>query len=126
DASLPPSDFVQKYLPGMFSDFPSPEIQARLAMIMADFHPLGFRLMATALAHADTRDLLPNITIPTRLVWGDANKRSPMNVAYQLRDAMPAARLAVVSGVGHVSNLEAPTQFNAEVLAFCATSRSTG
>jgi pimeloyl-ACP methyl ester carboxylesterase len=123
DASLPPSDFVRKYLPGMFSDFPSQEVREQLAMIMADFHPLGFRLMATALAHADTRDLLPHIRIPTLLVWGDADKRSPMSVAYQMRDAMPVARLAVISGAGHVSNLEAPTPFNAEVLAFCDSFR---
>jgi pimeloyl-ACP methyl ester carboxylesterase len=126
DASLPPSDFVRKYLPGMFSEFPSQEVQERLAMIMADFHPLGFRLMATALAQADTRDLLPHIRVPTLLLWGDADTRSPMRVAYQLRDAMPTARLAVISEAGHVSNLEAPAQFNAEVLPFCATSRSTG
>jgi pimeloyl-ACP methyl ester carboxylesterase len=126
DASLPPSDFVGNYLPGMFSESPSPEIQEYLAMIMADFHPLGFRLMANALAHADTRDLLPNIRVPTLLIWGDADKRSPMRVAYQMRDAIPTARLAVISGAGHVSNLEAPSQFNAEVLAFCAPSRSTG
>lgn len=126
DASLPPSDFVQKYLSGMFSEFPSQEIQDQLAVIMADFHPLGFRLMATALAQADTRDLLPNIRVPTLLIWGDADKRSPVSVAYQMRDAMPAARLAIISGAGHVSNLEAPTQFNAEVLAFYDTSHSTG
>ena len=126
DASLPPSDFVRKYLPGMFSESPSQEIQERLAMIMADFHPLGFRLMATALAQADTRDLLPHIRVPTLLVWGDADKRSPMSVAYQMHDALPTTRLAVISGAGHLSNLEAPAQFNAAVLAFCATTRSTG
>lgn len=125
DALLPPSDFVPRYLPGMFSEFPSQEIQERLAVIMADFHPLGFRLMATALAQADTRDLLPTIRVPTLLIWGDADQRSPMRVAYQMRDAMPTARLAVISGAGHVSNFEAPMQFNAEVLAFCATSHST-
>jgi pimeloyl-ACP methyl ester carboxylesterase len=126
DASLPPRDFILKYLPGMFSEFPSQEIQEQLAAIMADFHPGGFRLMATGLAQADTRDLLPNIRVPTLLIWGDADKRSPMSVAYQMNDAMPTARLAVISGAGHVSNLEAPAQFNAEVLSFCATSRSAG
>ena len=124
DAALPPSDFVRKYLPGMFSERPPHEIQEHLARIMADFHPVGFQLMATALAQADTRDLLPHIRVPTLLVWGDADKRSPMSVAYQMRDALPTARLAVISGAGHLSNLEAPTQFNAEVRAFCATARS--
>lgn len=67
DASLPPSEFVQKYLPGMFSESATEDVRAELASIMSDLHPGGFRLMATALAHADTRDLLPNVGSP--LCW---------------------------------------------------------
>jgi pimeloyl-ACP methyl ester carboxylesterase len=69
DASLPPAQFVPKYLPGMFSESPRPGVRDELARIMFDFHPLGFRLMATALARADTRDLLPAIRVPTLLLW---------------------------------------------------------
>jgi len=119
DASLPPAEFVPRYLPGMFSESPRPEVRDELARIMSDFHPTGFRLMATALAGADTRDLLPNIRVPTLLIWGDADARSPMAVAHQLRDAIPGARLAVIPGAGHVSNLEEPVQFNAAVRDFC-------
>jgi len=119
DASLPPSEFVPRYLPGMFGASPTQEVREELAGIMADFHPAGFRLMATALAHADTRELLPTIRVPTLLLWGDADARSPMTVAHQLHDAIPGARLAAIPGAGHVSNLEAPERFNAEVRDFC-------
>lgn len=119
DASLPPGEFVPRYLPGMFSASPTQEVSEELARIMSDFHPVGFRLMATALARADTRDLLPNIHAPALLVWGDADARSPMAVAHQMRDTMPGAKLAVIAGAGHVSNLEEPAQFNAEVRNFC-------
>jgi len=119
DASLPPAEFVPRYLPGMFGVSPPQEARDELARIMSDFHPVGFRLMATALAHADTRDLLPKIHVPTLLVWGDADVRSPMTVAHQMRDAIPGARLAVIPGAGHISNLEEPARFNAVVRAFC-------
>jgi pimeloyl-ACP methyl ester carboxylesterase len=119
DASLPPAEFVPRYLPGMFSESPGPEVRDELARIMSDFHPTGFRLMATALAYADTRDLLPNIRVPTLLIWGDSDARSPVTVAHQLRDTIPGARLAVISGAGHISNLEEPVQFNAAVRDFC-------
>jgi pimeloyl-ACP methyl ester carboxylesterase len=119
DASLPPAEFVPRYIPGMFSEAPTEEVREELARIMSDFHPLGFRLMATALARADTRDLLPTIRVPTLLVWGDADARSPLTVAHQMHDAIPGARLAVISGAGHVSNLEAPVQFDAHVRDFC-------
>jgi pimeloyl-ACP methyl ester carboxylesterase len=105
----------------MFSESPSQEIKQRLATIMSDFHPAGFRLMAEASAKTDTTDLLPDIKVPTLLIWGDSDKRSPLSVAYQIRDAIPASKLAVISGAGHVSNLEAPVQFNAEILAFYST-----
>jgi pimeloyl-ACP methyl ester carboxylesterase len=75
--------------------------------------------MATALARADTRELLPTIRVPTLLVWGDADARSPLTVAHQMRDAIPGARLALISGAGHVSNLEEPVPFDAQVRDFC-------
>jgi pimeloyl-ACP methyl ester carboxylesterase len=84
----------------MFGESPAQEARNELARIISDFHPVGFRLMATALAHADTRDLLPRIRVPTLLVWGDADVRSPMTVAHQMRDAIPGARLAVIPGLG--------------------------
>jgi pimeloyl-ACP methyl ester carboxylesterase len=52
-------------------------------------------------------------------MWGDADARSPMNVAHQIHGAIPGARLAVIPGVGHLSNFEAPPQFDAEVRDFC-------
>jgi pimeloyl-ACP methyl ester carboxylesterase len=103
----------------MFGAVATRETREELASIMSDFHPDGFRLMARALAESDTRGLLPNIEAPTLLIWGDADARSPVAVAQQFRDAIPGAQLAILSGAGHVSNLEAPKLFDAEVRRFC-------
>jgi pimeloyl-ACP methyl ester carboxylesterase len=119
DASLPPHDFVLKYLTGMFSDSPTQEVKDELANIISDFHPIGFRLMATAIAKEDTRFLLPKIKVPTLLVWGEADKRSPMSVAHQFHDAIPGAKLEIIPKAGHVSNMEKPDQFNKIVKDFC-------
>jgi pimeloyl-ACP methyl ester carboxylesterase len=43
--------------------------------------------MSTALsvmADADERDLLPRIAVPTLLIWGEQDARSPLSVARQL------------------------------------------
>jgi pimeloyl-ACP methyl ester carboxylesterase len=121
DSSLPVDDFVQKYLPGMFGEAPTPDVQGELAAIMAGVHPAGFRLMATALARADTRDLLPTVRVPTLLVWGNADKRAPLAVGQAMLKAIPNARLEVIAGAGHLSNLERPTEFNSIVRDFCLT-----
>lgn len=119
DSLLSPGEFVPRYLPGMFSESAEDQVREELGRIMADFHPVGFRLMATALARADTRDLLPTIRVPTLLLWGDADARSPMAVAQQFRNGIPGSRLAVIPGAGHISNLEASARFNTEVRDFC-------
>ena len=119
DASLPPGEFVPKYLPGMFSDFVSKNVLDELASIMAEFHPIGFGLMAITSENTDTRYLLPVIRVPTLLIWGEFDKRSPINVAHQFRDAIPASKLVIISNAGHVSNLEQPAQFNKIVRDFC-------
>jgi pimeloyl-ACP methyl ester carboxylesterase len=118
DSCLPARELVALYLPGMFSERPPPGVADRLAEIMADTHPVGFRLMAAALADGDTRSLLSTIAVPTLLIWGDADKRSPIDIAHQLETVIPGAKLAVIPGVGHVSNLEAPAAFNAVLREF--------
>jgi pimeloyl-ACP methyl ester carboxylesterase len=125
DSSLPSGEVVTKYLPGMHSQFATQEVRDGLARIMSSFHPIGFRLMARSSAQLDTRDLLPEIRVPTLLLWGEADARSPISVAHQIRGAIPGARLAVIPGAGHLSNVEAPAQFNAEVRSFCLSVPTT-
>lgn len=119
DSLLPSGAFVQKYLPGMFSDVPLPAIRDELGRIMADFHPAGFRSMATAIAQANTRQLLSSIDVPTLLIWGDADKRSPLPVGEAMREMIPGARLEILKGAGHLANLERPIEFTALVRDFC-------
>jgi pimeloyl-ACP methyl ester carboxylesterase len=119
DALLPPTQFVSKYLPGMFSEASSDEVRNEAASGMFEFHPAGFRLMAKASADTDTRDLLPNIRVPTLLIWGEDDARSPITVAHQFHKAIPGSKLAIIPGAGHVSNMEQPELFNAEVRSFC-------
>jgi pimeloyl-ACP methyl ester carboxylesterase len=119
DSSLPPEEFLSKYLPGMFSGAVPDEVRNEAATGMSEFHPAGFRLMARASADTDTRDLLPNIKVPTLLIWGEADARSPITVAHQFHEAIPGSKLVIIPDAGHVSNMEQPELFNAEVRGFC-------
>jgi pimeloyl-ACP methyl ester carboxylesterase len=119
DSLLPAAELVPKYLPGMHSVSATREVREELASIMSAFHPVGFRLMALSSAHVDARDLLREVRVPTLLVWGEADARSPLNVAHQFHAAIADAKLVVIPGAGHLSNVEAPAEFNAEVRNFC-------
>ena len=66
------------------------------------------------------------IDVPTQLIWGELDERSPLYVARQFEQAIPGSKLVVIPGCGHVSNLERPEEFNETVREFCrAQSRTT-
>ncbi len=44
---------------------------------------------------------IPSISVPTLLIWGDADPISPVAVGERLRDLLPQARLHVVKGGSH-------------------------
>jgi pimeloyl-ACP methyl ester carboxylesterase len=116
-ADLPGEEFVAALLPTMFSAAASPGDVSSFGQAMRAFHPAGFRAMARASAE-DVRAALPEVRVPTLLVYGDSDERAPLSVAEHLRGAIVGSKLAVLPGVGHVCNVEAPTQFNAVVRGF--------
>jgi pimeloyl-ACP methyl ester carboxylesterase len=119
DSTAPADALVGKLLPGMFTDKVSREVREELRAIMSEFHPVGFRVMSRSSAEMDTRDLLARIGVPTLVLWGDNDLRSPMHVARQIQGAIPGAELAVIPDAGHVSNMEQPDMFNDYVRHFC-------
>ena len=120
-ADLPRDDLLKGW-PGLLSPSAPPALVEELVRIWADnagsIHPAGYRSMAHSMAEADLRDVLPRIEIPTLLLYGELDQRSPLRIAAELRDRIPSARLSVIAGAGHVSNAEAPAEFNAQVREF--------
>jgi pimeloyl-ACP methyl ester carboxylesterase len=115
--AAPPAEF-DPTLPGLFAAGPPPEFARLLADMAADVRPETLRAELLALAEADQRDLLPHIAVATLLIWGEQDVRSPLSVAHQFEQAIPKAQLVVISGAGHVSNLECPEEFNRALREF--------
>ncbi|PRY69361.1 pimeloyl-ACP methyl ester carboxylesterase [Glaciihabitans tibetensis] len=106
-------------IPGLFADGPPPESLALLAAIAADIRPSSLRFQLAIMAETDLRELLPTIAVPTLLIWGQRDTRSPLYVAHQFEDAISDATLVVIDGAGHESPLERPQQVNAAIRKFC-------
>ena len=117
-ADSPPDQFVRSMIPTMFSKSPPAEPVEEFRQIMLEMHPAGFRTMARSLAEADLRDVLALIAVPTLLLYGDQDVRAPLTVAQDLHSRIPASRLVVIPGVGHMSSVEAAELFNTEVRGF--------
>jgi pimeloyl-ACP methyl ester carboxylesterase len=114
-----PHEHFDPTLPGLFAADPPPELVPLLAAIAADVRPATLRRQLAIMAEADLSDLLPHIAVPTLLIWGQVDVRSPLTVAHQFQEAIPDARLVVIEGAGHLSNLERPERVNDAIRAFC-------
>ena len=106
-------------LPGWFAGPEPAEFASLLDAMAADRRPESLRVAMTAMAEADQRDVLPAIDVPTLLIWGDGDVRSPLTIAREFERAIPGAKLVVLRGSGHVSNLERPREFSEAVRSFC-------
>jgi len=87
----------------------------------------GFHRSAQGLAHAargmlaqrDSRviDGIPSITVPTLVIVGDQDQPFLAPCEYMAKK-IPGARLEVIAGAGHSSNLDQPEAFNRVLLDF--------
>ena len=119
DSELPADEWVPGWIPELLTSGAPEKLGREVISVMSDFHPAGYRLMTQVLADTDTRDLLPSIGVPTLLLWGRDDRRSPFSVAEAIRDSIPGARLVVIENAGHLSSAEQPERFNTEVRNFC-------
>lgn len=66
----------------------------------------------------DSTDLLPEINVPTLLLFGSEDPISPVAVGDEMCRSLPDARMVVIPGAAHLPNLEDPAAFNAPLLEF--------
>jgi len=118
DLDLPADMVVAKWMPGFVTASAPQSLKDELGEIISGFHPAGMRVMIQALAEADLRDVLVQVTLPTLLIWGDKDVRSPLTVAEDLQARILGSRLVMIPGAGHLSHAEAADRFNAELRSF--------
>jgi pimeloyl-ACP methyl ester carboxylesterase len=75
--------------------------------------------MSLSSAEVDARDLLPSIDVPALVLWGEDDRRSPLEVGQQFHAAIRGAKVAIIPNAGHLSNMEQPEEFNDHTRRFC-------
>jgi pimeloyl-ACP methyl ester carboxylesterase len=105
--------------PGLFASDPPAQFVPLLAAIAADVRPATLGQQLDIMAEADLADLLPRISVPTLLIWGQLDARSPLVVARAFEEAIPDTTLVTIDGAGHMSNIERPERVNDAVREFC-------
>jgi pimeloyl-ACP methyl ester carboxylesterase len=113
-----PEEWLPKYMSGMFAEPGRTDLTEQAFALASGIHPQASLTMLRAMAEADLRSVLPRIHVPTLVLHGDRDARSPLPVGRELHERIPGSQLVVLPGVGHASNLEAAGIFNHEVRVF--------
>jgi pimeloyl-ACP methyl ester carboxylesterase len=116
--SAPENQFYPT-LPGLFAGDPPSQYVTLLKAINADVRPHSLKTGLEIMAKTDLQHVLPTIAIPTLLLWGELDVRSPLHIAREFELKIPNARLVVIPDCGHVVNLQATEAFNKAVRNFC-------
>jgi pimeloyl-ACP methyl ester carboxylesterase len=74
-------------------------------------------LMAMA-GRSDSVPLLKQITCPVHIIVGELDLPTPPSDAMLMADRIPGARLTVIPGAAHLSNMEQPDRFNETIRSF--------
>lgn len=73
---------------------------------------------ANMLVTAKEPTALTQVTTPTLLLWGEHDPLVPLDIGRGLRKSLPASRLHIIPGAGHVGMFDRPNEFNDLVLRF--------
>jgi pimeloyl-ACP methyl ester carboxylesterase len=106
--------FDPKSYPGLFTDLiPVDRSAALVAMMRENIRPATIRAVGHIGAETDLRPVLSTIGVPTLVLHGAADARSPLANANALHGSIPTSQLVVLPNLGHACMVEDP--------AACAT-----
>lgn len=113
-------------VPGLFAGDPPASFVPLLRSMTAEVRRHSMRTALSIMAATDLNFVLPTISVPTLLVWGELDMRSPLRIAHEFERAIPNATLVVIPECGHVTNLDRPDEFNHVVREFCVRHSPSG
>lgn len=119
EGTTPVVEAMAEALPGPTTKRERPEVVAHVRELMSRVAPEWVIAALEAMkVRTGSTGVLAASAVPVLVVVGDEDTVSPPGVARDMAAAAPSGRLAVVAGAGHLSNLENPVAFNAELEAF--------
>lgn len=86
----------------------------------SDYRGLSATMRATMsrVVNEDLRDYLPDIKVPTLLIWGDKDSETPISDAEIMNSLLPDSGIVTLEGAGHFSYLDRPQKFFAALEYF--------
>ena len=118
------ADLAPRLIASLVSPNCPQDIQEELRQSILQLRVDSYLKTLRASTNFDQADVLDQLTMPVQLIFGSEDQLTPPSLGHDLNELLPNAQLEVLDGAGHLSNLEAPTAFNATVQTFIAQHRS--
>ncbi len=107
------SGFLVESPPPLLSEGAGAELKAFVKGLISDQPAEAIAAAALGMAERpDSTSDLASISVPALIITSDADTLIPAAATSPMADQIPGAELAVIEGAGHLSNLEAPEEFN--------------
>jgi 3-oxoadipate enol-lactonase len=99
-----------------------PVVEVVRAIVASASNPTVIRTLVAIADRVDQTPILPNIRVPTLVIWGAGDGLIPPAQTQVLAKAIPGAKGVEIPNAGHLSPLEEPAAFNGAVQSFLAAS----
>jgi 3-oxoadipate enol-lactonase len=108
DAGQTPADMAESVMRSIMAPQAGDGAVAAGVATMSRISSAGLRAAIECLPSHDVRARLGEIAVPTLVLVGEHDEETPLSYAQALAAGTAGARLQIIPGAGHVSNLEAP------------------
>jgi 3-oxoadipate enol-lactonase len=120
DAGRTMAEMAAEAAPRLVGSAAVAEAAPELARLMSKVPEATFRAAIRCLVTFDRRADLARVAVPTLLIAGEQDTNVPLKTITRMAEAIPGARLEVLSGIGHLAPLECPDRFAEIVRGFLA------
>ncbi len=105
--------FLVESPPPLLSEHASPDLRMRIKTIIGRQPAEAIALASEAMAdRVDSTPDLAGIKVPTLIITSAGDTLIPAEVSKPMAEQVPGATLKIIDRAGHLSNLEAPDEFN--------------
>jgi 3-oxoadipate enol-lactonase len=116
--TTPMPEFASSRAPSLVSPSSPPALLAEIQAVLSEIPAKSVAWASPIVWLADARAWLKDLALPTLVIVGAEDRITPPELSLDLARGIPKAKLVVVGGAGHLSNMEQPQAFNAALRGF--------
>ena len=118
ERGLTPADIAPEVVEVLVAPNATPAARQRMRASMEALRVDSYKQALHAIITTDFRTVLPHINVPTLVIVGEQDVVTPPSDSAFLAENIPNALLIPIPEAGHLTNIEKPEAFNAQLSMF--------